>query len=60
VDADFVEFLSEGNLTNPFFDLIGWGSLEKAPIKPSNSVQNGITKHVLQNAISGHVIQNAN
>jgi hypothetical protein len=29
-------------------------------IKPFNSVQNGITKHVIQNAILGHVVQNAN
>jgi hypothetical protein len=31
----------------------------KMRIKPFNSVQNGITKHVIQIAISGHVIQRA-
>jgi hypothetical protein len=32
----------------------------KMRIKPFNSVQNGITKHVIQNAILGHVVQNVN
>jgi hypothetical protein len=32
----------------------------KMQIKPFNSVQNGITKHVIQNGISRHVVQNAN
>jgi hypothetical protein len=28
----------------------------KMRIKPFNSVQNAITKHVIQNGISGHVV----
>jgi hypothetical protein len=32
----------------------------KIRIKPFNSVQNGIMKHVIQNAIPGHGVQNAN
>jgi hypothetical protein len=29
-------------------------------MKPFNSVQNAIIKHVIQNAILGHGVQNAN
>jgi hypothetical protein len=32
----------------------------KMQIKPFNSGQNGIAKHVIQNAISGHGVQNVN
>jgi hypothetical protein len=32
----------------------------KMQIKPFNSVQNAITKHVIQNAIPGHGVQNLN
>jgi hypothetical protein len=37
-----------------------WGMWFKMRIEPFNSVQNGITKHVIQNAIPGHGVQNAN
>jgi hypothetical protein len=30
----------------------------KMQIKPFNSVQNAIMKHVIQNALSGHVVAN--